>query len=473
MHLTAEDIAQATNGVWFPQSANGERVISSVSTDTRTLVPGDLFIALKGEHFDAHEHLDKAIANGASGIVVQEEFDSKIFEKTIPVLKVNDPLHALGDIAAAWRRRCPATCVAIVGSSGKTTTKEMLAAILDQAAPTLVSAGNYNNLIGAPLTLLGLTREHRWGVLELGMNLPGELTRLAEIVSPDLLLIVNVGTAHIGQFGSQAALLEAKSEAIRALPPTVPVIFNSTCDNSRQIVRQWGGDHPLSTFAIDQPAEMWARKIEIEKGRGYVFDLQAGACGFCATKIHLPVFGRFNVANAVAAAAAANLLGVDIDRIRQGLESFSPTSLRSELKQVGGVTLIVDCYNANPNSMSAALDSLAELPSTAGKTFLVLGDMLELGEESTAYHDRLGRQVANLGVDGLFVMGCFTPALVKKWKGPRDCARHFDTHEDLAQHLIKIVHNGDRLFFKGSRGNRLEVVVRRIEDYLSTQRPEI
>lgn len=455
MKLTAEEMVRATGGRWRSAPEEGIFAAESISTDTRTLRAGDVFVALKGERFDGHDHLETAAQQGASALIVAESHGTDGLPPGLPALVVGDTLRALGDLAAAWRAKCPARRISIVGSSGKTTTKEMLAAILASAGPVLASAGNFNNLIGLPLTVLQMRPEHQYAVLELGMNLPGELERLTEIANPDMLVLVNVGTAHIGQFGSREALLEAKAEAVRGLRPGVPILYNRSCESSRRILEKWGGDHPLLTFAIDQSAEIQGRGIRTLASGGYAFDLQIGTA---RERIELPIFGRYNIANAVAAAGAAHAMGLDLSRISAALASFRAASMRSEVCEVGGIAWIVDCYNANPESMRAALQSLGEWPHEGGKTWVVLGDMLELGAESGVLHRGLASDIARLGADGVFLVGDRTPEILQAWQGSKDAVRHYADRELLCRDLAVRIRPGDRVFFKGSRGNKLEQI---------------
>lgn len=470
MQLQADEIARATGGDWLGGGAPGDLVLRTLTTDTRRIDAGDLFVALRGERFDAHDFLDQAAAAGAGALVVRRDWEptAAVRAAATPVLAVADTLHALGDIAAAWRAKCPAQRVAVVGSSGKTTTKEMLAAILRLAGATHASAGNFNNLVGVPLSLLGLEPAHRWCVVELGMNESGELTRLTQIADPDMLLLLNIGTAHIGQFGSQEALVRAKGEAVRALRADAPILYDAESPHACRIVREWGGEHPLVAFGVEREAEVHAANVEARPPRGYAFDLWVGADRL---RVELPAFGRYNVANAVAAAAAAHALGAPNRAIVEALAAFRPAAMRSEVRAVAGVTLIVDCYNANPDSMRAALESLGEWRAAAavrggfragsrgGRAFLVLGDMLELGEESPARHANLGRQASRVGVAEVLLLGPATEETAEACAAAGATAHHFDTHETLTAHLTAAVAPGDLVFFKGSRGNRLERVV--------------
>jgi len=464
MHLTDLELSQSTGGAWRSSEAAGGFVARTVCTDTRQLREGDLFVALKGENGDGHDYLDRAVEGGAGGLVIHRADAAASVPQSLPVLIVPDTLRGLGDIAMAWRAKCPAHRTAIVGSAGKTTTKDMLAMLLRHALvgegkeeeTVLASKGNFNNLIGVPLTLFGLESSHRWAILELGMNEPGELKRLTRIAEPDLLVFLAVGSAHVGQFGSRAALLEAKSDALRTLAENVPVLYDADSPNTCEIIRKYGARRPLLSFAVERPADISARNIQARPRGGYTFDLDFGTV---TTPVCLPVFGRYNIANATAAAGAAHMLGARPEKIGQAFEKYRASNMRSEVREAGGVTLIVDCYNAGPEGMAGALESLRDLPNSEGRTFLVLGEMLELGEESAELHGRIGRIAADLAPDGVFLIGEGIAAVRDAWQGPAEAVSHFARHEDLARALIRAVRPGDRVFFKGSRGKRLEVVV--------------
>ncbi len=467
MLLTRDEIAQVTAGRWV----NAQRLdaIESISTDSRSLDCGSLFVALVGESFDAHNFVNQARESGAVGAVVQPDKlpSSDSPDEDFAMLQVDDSLHALGDMAVAWRKKCPAQRVAIVGSSGKTTTKDMLAGILQRTGETLANVGNFNNLIGLPQTLFRLEPSHRWAVLELGMNQPGELSRLTQIAEPHLLLLLNVGYAHIGQFSSKTALLEAKSEAVSALREGVPIVYNRSCSNCREIVQRYAEGRPLLSFSVGEPAEVWADNVQIRADGGYEFQLHLGSG---SAQVQLPVFGRYNVENAVAAAAAAHSLGVDLGTIVTALSGFSPAQMRSQLRQINAVTWVMDCYNASPDGMQAALESLAEWKAelkqqSESKVFLVLGEMLELGRESERFHQQLAEQVAGMSVDGICAMGdAMRPVIdfLQKHHDP-DSVHWCESHADIVAQLREWLSVGDTVFMKGARLNALE----KIPDLLS------
>ena len=353
MHLNADEILKATGGQWLVAPAE-DFGVTAVSTDSRTVGNGDFFVALKGESFDAHAFLADVVSKGASGVVVERADAVEKLQNCVPVLLVKDTLRALGEMAAAWRAKCPAHRIAVVGSAGKTTTKEMLAHLLRRFAGSpdavLSTAGNFNNLIGLPLTLFRLTPEHKFAVLEMGMNEPGELMRLTQTGDPNLLVLLGVGSAHVGQFGSREALLEAKAESVRFSNESMPILYDTGNENTREIILKYGDERPTLTFAVESPAEVRASNIRVEHGKGYRFDLDFGGKVFV---VHLPMFGRHNVANATAAAAAAFMQGMPPEMICNAFLDFRPASMRSEIREQNGITLVVDCYNASPEGNCA------------------------------------------------------------------------------------------------------------------------
>ncbi|HBF33471.1 TPA: UDP-N-acetylmuramoyl-tripeptide--D-alanyl-D-alanine ligase [Candidatus Sumerlaeota bacterium] len=461
MQLSADEILKATGGEWLV-APSADFCVTAISTDSRTVGRGDLFVALKGENFDAHAFLSSVVEKGASGVVVERAEAAEPLQGRVPVLLVKNTLRALGAMATAWRTQCSAHRIAVVGSAGKTTTKEMLAHLLRRFAGSddavLSTAGNFNNLIGLPLTLFRLTPEHKFAVLEMGMNEPGELAKLTPMGDPELLVLLGVGSAHVGQFGSREALLEAKAEAVRFAKDSMQILYDTGNENTREIILKYGDDHPTLTFAVESPAEIRASNIRVEHGKGYRFDLDFGGKVFV---VHLPMFGRHNVTNATAAAAAAFMQGVPPEMICSAFQDFRPAAMRSEVREQNGVTLVVDCYNASPEGMIGALDSLKDwrVPGETGKLHLVLGQMLELGAESRELHAQVGKHAAKLRPDAVYLFGEEMRVVAEEWKGEKGGVRFCESREEIAEKLCESVKPGDVVFFKGSRGNKLETVV--------------
>ncbi|NQU43909.1 UDP-N-acetylmuramoyl-tripeptide--D-alanyl-D-alanine ligase, partial [bacterium] len=393
------------------------------------------------------------------GLVVHDALAAEKWQERLPILLVADTLQALGDFAAAWRTKCPARRIAVVGSSGKTTTKEMLACILRHAEgkqKVLATQGNLNNLIGLPQTLLRLEPTNDWAVLELGMNLPGELRRLTQIARPDMLLLLNVGIAHIGMFNSLKDLILAKADSVRGLAEDVPIIYDADSANTRTIIQRWAGKRPLASFSLENAGDVRGENIRVQPREGYRFDLLLGDC---ACEVLLPIFGRYNVRNAVAAAAVAWKMRIEPTRIVEALATFEPCSMRSEIRRINNVTFVVDCYNANPDSMGSALQSLEEWRTEGSRTVLILGQMLELGDQSEAAHGEILQLVKKQNVGKVLLYGeAFRQAVAKGFSGDR-LFSFCETHEEIAENLHGELEAGDLVFVKGSRGCKLEKVL--------------
>jgi UDP-N-acetylmuramoyl-tripeptide--D-alanyl-D-alanine ligase len=428
---------------------NGADVtIQGFSTDSRTLQPGELFIALRGERFDGHDYIAQALRHGAAACLSEEV----IAGLTIPVVQVRDTLTALGDLAQAVRSRFSGPVVGITGTTGKTTTKEMLAAILARRGPGLKSAGNFNNLIGVPLTLFGLTREHRWAVIEMGMSARGEIARLAQIAAPQLGVITNVGAGHLENLGGISGVARAKGELFIQLPAGGTALINVDDPQICQLPLANG----VRRVLFGSAPEAQVRATEVSATNGTVtFTLHLPDA---RVAVQLPLPGRHNVQNALAAAAAAWVLDVPVDDIAAGLAEFKPCPGRMELIELADDVLILDdSYNANPLSMRAALDALHDL-GRPGRRFAVLGDMLELGHAARDLHREVGLLAATRA-DWLFTLGELAGDIAA---GAADHGLDSTrivastTVETLISQLRPLLRPGDRVLVKGSRGMRME-----------------
>jgi UDP-N-acetylmuramoyl-tripeptide--D-alanyl-D-alanine ligase len=455
--FTFTEIIQATRGKGF---GRGDGSVSGVSTDSRTASPGDVFVALKGERFDGHDFIDDVSGRGVRFFVVEKSW---IAEHDMPpecsVIVVSDTLRALGDLAAFHRARFSVPVIGLTGSNGKTTTKEMLAAILASSGDGLRTSGNFNNLIGLPRMLLQLSREHRWAVLEMGMSELGEIDRLAEIAQPDIGIITNALPAHLETLGTVEAVARAKGELFLRLDEGGYAVFNaddpliSRCQSPVGVERV--------SFGL-RNGEIRAEDIKNhgKKGQSFTLCLPSGTI-----PVTLRAFGRHNIYNALAAAAAAFVLNVEPMLIKAGLESFSPYDKRFTMEDLGGITLIDDSYNANPGSMKAALLTLRDIREEA-RGIAVLGDMLELGEASRDCHEELGRLAASC-IDRLYVVGKMADSVVS---GALDGGLAPDSivkasgHEDLLPDLLGVMENGDYILVKGSRGMKMEAVAEAIRN---------
>ena len=441
-------VAEITGGHLMQNGASVE--FQGISTDSRTVQPGDLFVPLRGDKYDGHDYLTQAIQRGAAACLSEEMIGGLL----VPVVKVADTLKALGDLAAAVRRQFAGPVVGITGTSGKTTCKEMLASILEHTGPGLKSAGNFNNLIGVPLTLFELKPEHRWVVVEMGMSARGEIARLAEIATPNIGLITNVGAGHLENFKEIAGVARAKGELFISLPTDGIALINADDPEVCQLPVANGVRKVL--FGTSRDATIRADKVMAQNG-AVGFDLTIDGV---MQRIVLPLPGRHNVSNALAAAAAATVLGVGLKDIATGLETFKPCPGRMELLELpGDIVVLEDSYNANPLSVRAALDALHDLGS-AGRRIAVLADMLELGPTAPELHRQIGA-IAAERTDWLFTYGALAEEIAR---GARDAGLPSDkvfvasSHDELAARLLEWLQAGDRVLVKGSRGMRMEKV---------------
>lgn len=428
----------------------GDGHFVSVSTDSRAIVAGDLFVALRGEYFDGAKFVRGAAMDGAVAALVNA--DSFCGETACPQILVDDTRLALGVLAAHWRSRFPVPLVGITGSNGKTTVKEMLAGILREHLSdddaVLATKGNLNNDIGLPLTLLKLRPHHRYAVIEMGMNHPGEIHYLSNLAKPDVALVNNAGSAHLAGLGTVAAVAAAKGEIFSGLGALGVAIINADDDHAA-LWRTLAADHPVISFALEHPAEIRADW----QPRGLVSQLtvQTPEETF---EIELNVPGIHNARNALAAIAAARALAVPAVSIVRGLNAFSGVAGRLQRKAaLKGALLIDDTYNANPASLHAALEVLAQRP---GKRILVLGDMGELGAEAARLHAEIGVEAKQLGIQQLLALGDLTTYTVDEFGAG---AQHFERIEMLLSSLEEHLGEETTVLVKGSRFMKMERVV--------------
>lgn len=448
--FTLQDICRATGG---RSAERSELVLSGVSTDSRTIEAEQLFVPLHGDRFDGHEYVESALSRGCRVFLAESAWlQGRQLPDGVAAIEVQDTLRALGDLAAWHRRRFDLTVVGVTGSNGKTTTKEMLAAILGQTGAGLKTLGNLNNLIGLPQMLFRLDAGDRWAVLEMGMSEPGEIDRLAEIAAPRVGVITNVHPAHLASMGSVAAVARAKGELFLRLPAGGWAVANADDANvaalpvaaevDRITFGMYGGD-VRGVAAVNRGTEGQLITMETPSGR---------------LTVNLRAFGRHNVSNALAATAAALAIGVSLDTIAAGLEAFTPYDRRFSLEELHGVVLVDDSYNANPASMRAALETLAELCS--GRRIAVLGDMLELGDQSDAAHREIGALCAET-VHCLYLLG-EQAGLIGEGAAaagmPAAAISVADSADEIMEELKKSLKPGDCILVKGSRGMRMERV---------------
>jgi UDP-N-acetylmuramoyl-tripeptide--D-alanyl-D-alanine ligase len=420
-----------------------DATFSGVSTDTRTLAHGDLFVALVGPHFDGHGFVSEAAGKGAIGALV-----SRTLETDIATVQVADTRLSLGQLAAHWRRQFQIPVIAVTGSNGKTTVKNMIAAILSVTGPTLSTQGNLNNDIGVPLTLLRLKPGDRHAVIEMGMNHPGEIEYLTKLTRPTIALINNAAAAHLAGLGSVEAVARAKGEIYAGLAPDGVAVINAD-DAYADLWRALAAPHRVITFGLDRPADIRA-DYQLDAG-GSTIHLKTPYGGI---SMRLSLLGRHNVLNALAASSASLAAGVSLADIQIGLEKLKSVSGRLEVKRGhNGARVLDDTYNANPGSLAAGVEVLK---AASGERVLVLGDMGELGEAARDIHRRVGLLAKSLGIEHLYAVGELTHDAVEAFG---QGAQHFDNHEALINSLRNDLHDGMTVLVKGSRLMKMERVV--------------
>jgi UDP-N-acetylmuramoyl-tripeptide--D-alanyl-D-alanine ligase len=430
--LKLSEIAELAGGRLQGQDC----AIESVCTDSRTILPKQLFVALQGERLDGHSFVR---ADMSAALVARP------CPVDIPQILVEDTLAALGRLGQSWRQRQTLKLAALTGSNGKTTVKEMLSAILARAGMTLATQGNLNNHIGVPLTLLRLRDEHAYAVIEMGANHPGEIAYLTRLAMPDVALITNAGPAHLEGFGSLDGVVRAKGEIFEGLAEQGVAVINAD-DPACERWCSMAAGRRISRFGFSPQAEV--------RGMAYEAGTLTLQCALGRRKIALPLAGRHNALNALGAAAAALALGVGLDAVTDGLGAMQPVRGRLTPRQaVHGARLIDDSYNANPGSMRAAIEYLASLPR---ERWLVMGDMGELGGDAAQLHAEMGRLARERGIDRLYVMGPLSRAAAEAYGQDAQC---FDAVESLTESLRQELTPEVTVLVKASRSMRLERVV--------------
>ena len=453
--LKMKEVVAATEGTLV--TGNPDSVFEGLSTNSREVIGGNLFIPLAGERFDGHSFVPDAIKNGATGLLVQRGRmeTTDIVSSDVSVVLVDDTLRALGDIANLWRNKFTIPVVAVTGSSGKTTTKEMIATVAGLSANVLKSKGNYNNLVGLPLSLLEMNAEHEMAVVEMGTSRKGEIERLAAIAGPDIGVITNIGPAHLEGFGSVDAVMVEKGKLFFNLREDGVAIINRDDEFSRILADQWMGRN--ISFGIDENAFVRAERIFRRNEGGVSFTLKIGETG---KGIDMTVVGRHNIYNALACAAACCAMDIEYDLIYEGLSAFRqkiPGRMNVYTLKDGAV-VIDDTYNANPASTMAALKTLNDLKGK-NKSIVIFGDMLELGKESERLHEEIGRAMADTGAGSIFLRGDFAGAVARGAieKGFREDHIYFaETPDGILETLHSLLGEGDWVLIKGSRSMKME-----------------
>ncbi len=454
--LSFQEVQRAARGEWLvrPQAPGS---VTSVVTDSREAGPGSLFVALSGQHADGHDFVADAFSRGAGGALVTRPLEG--VPEGVAVIRVQDTLTALGELARYYRSLVAVTVVAITGSNGKTTTKEMVAHLLRSDASVVKAPKSFNNFVGLPLTIFGIEPGTKLVVVELGTSAPGEIRRLAAIAQPHIGVITNIGPTHLEGLGSVARVAQAKAELLGVLGEKGTAVLNWDDDWCRRIASQAAGK--VVTFGLTREADVFATKV-VREGGGYRFLLNG------VREMELPVAGAHNLSNALAAAAVCRRLGLTQADIAERFAGFRLPAMRFEETRVGDITLINDAYNANPVSMSAALREFAQREAQ-GRRLFVAGDMKELGPESPDFHRELGLRVAAHNLDGLFVVGEFADDVAAGAVAggfPQEAVHTFAAVEALTEALLAEFQPGDVVLLKGSRAMRLERVLAAVRETL-------
>jgi UDP-N-acetylmuramoyl-tripeptide--D-alanyl-D-alanine ligase len=458
MIFSIEEVLRATKGKLL-QGKEGA-LFRGISTDSRTVAEGELFIALKGARFDGHHHALEALEKKAAGMMIEEEKVADIRwngYRARAVIAVKDTLRALGNLARDRRRKYQIPVVALTGSNGKTTTKEMISACLETTFPILKTRGNFNNLIGLPLTLLNLTEKERVVVLEMGMNVPGEIQRLTEIAEPDVGLITNIEAVHLEGMGSLERVKEEKGELFRRMRKNGTIIVNRDDPRVIDLASEFSGQR--ISFGIENHADVMAKEIRLRAAEGTSFTLRMEGE---ETDITLPLLGRQFVPNALSAIAVASLFGVEGKKVKEALEGLQPSSMRMEIVSLAGEKMLInDTYNANPRSMEMALETLAEMKGE-GRAIAVLGDMLELGGLTKEAHRKLGQKVKELSIDFLLTLGEQAAVVAESAARhglPPERVKVIESHQEAILILKRMMLEGDWILVKGSRRMAMEKIV--------------
>jgi len=458
MQWTTDDILVATAGEWICGNRNVQ--FSGIAIDSRRISLTEYFVAIRGEIHDAHRFCADVVQSGVNGILVDIHAIGSLpiaewRQKGIACIGVKDTTRAIGDLAAYHRRRFSVSVVAITGSNGKTTTRSMTSDILCRRFNVLSTAGNFNNHIGLPLTLLNLKKEHEWAVLELGMNHSGEIDRLSEICQPNIGVITTIGTAHLENFTSTEGIFQAKAELFAHLHPEGQAILNMDDPRMMELSRRLSV--PVIFFGLNPDARVRARQVVTRSsGTSFYLDLPEET-----VEIRLPAAGAFMATNALAAATVGFVLGLSGDEIKAALEKFKPVKGRMNVIETARqIHLVDDTYNANPVSMAAAIETLQRIKG-GHRGILVVGDMLELGKESSEMHRKVGEIAATAGMAAVYATGRFASAVAQGAAGQgMDSGRIFvGDRQAICEHLKGSLRKGDWVLIKGSRAMGMEKIV--------------
>lgn len=452
--LNCMEIVEAVKGTLL--SGRDNTVFGGISTDSRNIKKGDLFVPLKGEKFDGHDYIKEALAKGAFGAVVERDFKAD-GEKVI--IKVDDTLKALRLIAAFYRSKFNIPFIGITGSVGKTSTKEMVWSVLGKKFNVLKNQGNFNNEIGVPLTIFGLESFHEAAVVEMGMNNLGEISRLTSIVKPDVAIITNIGVSHIENLGSKKNILRAKMEILEGLNSKGLVILNG--DDNLLFGLKGLLNFRTVFYGFEEGLDYQAYNVRSLGEKGSVFEIEINKKEY---EVKVPAPGIHNIYNALASIAAGVELGVPEEDIIKGIEEFSPAKMRLDIINNNGIKVINDAYNASPQSMEAALTVLKDI-SSGNRTIAVLGDMYELGEMTNEVHVNVGKFAAGQGIDYIIAVGVNAENICKgalSMGADKNRVLKFESNKETSEFLEKLIKKGDVILVKGSRGMKMEEIVNQL-----------
>ena len=453
--FTVKDILISTGGTML--SGEEKDILVGVSTDTRRLKPGELFVAIKGDRFDGHNFILDAVSKGAGGALVQYGCitNSNFDMRGVSFISVPDSIKALGDIARFHKARFSIPLIGITGSNGKTTTKEMTSAILARKLNVLKNFGTENNHIGVPLTLMRLKPEHKLIVLEMGANHLGEIRRLSEIAMPTMAVITNIGPSHLDHLKDLETVLKAKSEILESLSGEGAQVVINGDDETLSGLKT---DLKVVSFGLNKEFDFYADKVNLEPD-GINFRLNG------KWDIEIGLVGRHNIYNALAAIAASWGFGVSIEDVKDALKEFRVPNMRMEVKRLRGIRIINDTYNSNPLSMRQAIESLKDM-TTKGRKILVAGDMLELGTLSGRFHHLVGRQAAESGIDLIVAVGKLAEHVAKgaQEAGMSDKKiKMCNLTKEACAAVLQLIKKGDTILVKGSRAMKMEQIVTELE----------
>ena len=456
LKLKIKEIVEATGGELV--CGNPEDVIFDIERDSRVVSDGKMFIALVGENFDGNNFAEKAVENGAAGVIV-----SRRMELNTNVVLVDDTKKALGRIATYYRKKFNIPFVGITGSVGKTTTKDMIACVLNYKYNVLSTAGNFNNEIGLPLTLFKLNEMHEIGVTEMGMSGFGEIDNLSKMVEPDCGVFTNIGLSHVEKLGSRENILKAKTEMLNNLKKDGYVVLSGDDDMLITLKDNLKFEHIY--YGIEnKECDVFADNIVQSGNNETSFDVSYGDEKISMT---IPVLGEHNVKNALAAICVAKRFGIALEEVKEALKKFTPGKMRQNIIELKGITVINDCYNASPSSVEAGLKILNQI-GKSGRKIAILGDMLEMGELSELAHKAVGEYVVNNKVDYLITVGERSKDIAKgaisQGFDSKDISS-FDTNQEVKDFVDGLLKKDDIVLVKASRGMKLEEIVEHIVEF--------